>query len=90
MNKILLISDNGPGVDSGGAQRTLLLFEFLKAKGYAVDLVIVMDKEWGPIETTAEIFLNWEKKYNLLKILFVNKKYWYLPNYETWRYCSRK
>lgn len=89
MTRALVVANNGPEIYNGGGQRTLLLIKMLQAKGFKVDLVVLIRKEWGFYGEDSPIITEWKQKHNLVKYFQPSFRSPYLPDYSVFRWLSK-
>ncbi len=64
-DKVLIIASNGPNKFFGGGQRNLLFIKALEAKGFQVDLALLLNEKWE-IKEGSEIVEKWRSSFNLV------------------------
>lgn len=80
MKKALLIANNGPEVSFGGGQRTLLSIKLLEAKGYVVDMTLLINRDWGFYGEDSHYIQKWQKNFRLIKYFQPSFRNPYLPD----------
>ncbi len=65
MESVLVIAPNGPEESFGGGQRNLFFIRAFQAKGFHVDLVVLLNEDWKTTEESS-IVKKWRKEFDLV------------------------
>jgi glycosyltransferase involved in cell wall biosynthesis len=65
--KALIVASNGPERTFGGGQRNLLVIRILEAKGYKVEMLLLINKAWGYYGKDSFIIQKWQNDFAMVK-----------------------
>lgn len=66
VKKALIVASNGPEISFGGGQRNLMAIKILEAKGYLVDLIVVLNEAWGVYREDGHLIKKWKDNFGLI------------------------
>lgn len=73
------MANNGPEISFGGGQRTLMSIKILEAQGYTVEMMLLINKDWGVYGEDSIIINKWKSQNGLVKFFQPDFKNPYLP-----------
>lgn len=84
--KALLVANNGPEASFGGGQRNLLTIKLLESKGYLVDMVLLINRDWGHYDQDSCLIKRWRQEFRLVRLFQPYFRNPYLPDLSITRY----
>ena len=78
--RVLIVANNGPDISFGGGQRNLMVIKIFEAKGFKVDLVLLINKSWGLYDENSDLIQMWKSEFGLIKYFQPSFTNPYLPN----------
>lgn len=88
--RVLIIANNGPDISFGGGQRNLLVIKLFEAKGFHVDLVLLINKNWGIYDENSTLMQSWKSEFGLIKFFQPSFKNPYLPNLKICKWFKKE
>ncbi len=87
--KVLIVCSNGPESSFGGGQRNILIGRLFESIGYAVEMILVLSREWGTYNENSNLFNDWKKKFTIKKIFQPSFRHPFFPSLELLAYIHK-
>ena len=88
--RVLIVGGNGPDSNYGGGQRNLLIIKIFEAKGYKVDVVLIINEIWGVYPEDGPLMTNWKKEFGLIHYFCVSFKRPFLPSIKVLQWIKKR
>jgi hypothetical protein len=66
--KVLLVANNGPEPSFGGGQRNILIGKLLEDQGFEVEMVLLIDSNWGEYSYQSDLINKWNNIFHIVKL----------------------
>ncbi len=66
--KVLVVANNGPESSFGGGQRNILIGKLMEQQGYEVEMVLLIDINWGTYSLQSDFMKKWNNIFPILKL----------------------
>lgn len=87
--KVLLVSNNGPEPSFGGGQRNILIGKLFESLGFTVEMVLLINMEWGQYDENSNLFNEWNKRFKIIKLFQPSFKLQYFPDLDITKYLKQ-
>ena len=87
--KVLLVSNNGPEPSFGGGQRNILIGKLFESLGFTVEMVLLINMEWGQYDENSNLFNEWNKRFKIIKLFQPSFKRQYFPDLDITKYLKK-
>jgi hypothetical protein len=87
--KVLIVANNGPEPSFGGGQRNILIGKLMESLGYEVEMILLIDKNWGIYDIESTLFDEWRKIFKINRVFQPSFRKPFFPNFEVFQYLNK-